>query len=501
MSIRPSVTPRKQIRRSLELPRASLLSQDIPLLNLIGSEVPREVLTKLIEGISDHVFIKDTKGRYILVNSAFSFEMLGKSPKNVEGKRDKDIFSKERYQLFHKEDIHVINTGKVFMDETHIVINKKLNIFQIKKTPYKNEQGKVIGIVGVARDVTEQKLHEESLTQLNKKIINILESITDAFFAIDNEWKFTYINNQAEVIFKRKRSRVLNKKIWDIFPETRDLEFYKKCSQAVKTGNPTEFEEYFPALKKWFEIHIYPAKEGLSVYFNDITEKVELANRKDEFIAIASHELKSPLASIKAFNQILGKRLKGTDVQNDYYIERVESQIGRINSIISDLLDVTKISSGKLELNRERCDLKLFTQQVIADLKTTTMKTINFKCKATETTAEIDKSRMNQVLINLIMNAIKYAPNSNKVDIHLANKDDSIVISVTDYGVGIPEKDLKKIFERFYRVKRTGKNPTGLGLGLYITSEIIRKHGGRITVKSKINKGSTFSIVLPISKA
>lgn len=348
---------------------------------------------------------------------------------------------------------------------------------------------------GEGRDTLSEDLHHE----LNRRIANILESITDAFFALDQKWRFTYVNRQAERLLQKRREELLGHKIWSVFPGFKDSLLYKKCYQAIEIQLAVEFEEFYPQLNKWFDIHVYPAKDGFSVYLDDITEKKQLEAQREILVGIATHELKNSLAGIKAFAQILTKRVeKKGDVTSTLYLSKIDAQVNKLTKIINDLLDVTKLRTGKIIFYKEVFYFdRLFTEVIDQMQEITETHRITKKGNVRKYIFA-DRDRISQVLINLISNAIKFSPTADKVVVRAWHDRESVGVSVQDFGVGIHREHRDKIFEVFYRVGVPAI--PGLGLGLYIASEIVRYHGGRIWVESKESRGSTFYVTLPIKE-
>lgn len=221
--------------------------------------------------------------------------------------------------------------------------------------------------------------------------------------------------------------------------------------------------------------------------------------QKDEFIGFASHELKNPLASIKGFALLIQKSLTQTkEKQLSYMATKIEEQADRATMLIDELLDITKIDANKLELSRTTFVVYDFVKDTIKEEQLLSPTHKILLSAKTKKKIYADKYRLKQVLINLLSNAIKYSPKANKIKVTIEGAKKEIIIAVQDFGIGIENHQIEKVFDRFYRTDTAQKkNIQGLGLGLYITSQIIKRHDGRIWVDSKKGKGSTFCIALP----
>lgn len=232
-------------------------------------------------------------------------------------------------------------------------------------------------------------------------------------------------------------------------------------------------------------------------------ELVEANAAKDEFIGIASHELKTPLASLKGMTQLLRRRFEriaSPEVEN---LLKIERSIRRIEVLVNDLLNISLIDSGMFVLQRRSYDLVELCREVIEEyiLGSRLALPLTFEAPDEPIEVEVDVDRIGQVILNLISNARKYSSEDSPVTLTLQRVGETGVISVRDKGVGIAPEKLPHIFERFYRVPgievQTGSG-IGLGLGLYITRIIVERHGGRIEVRSTQGEGSTFSVTLPL---
>jgi PAS domain S-box-containing protein len=220
---------------------------------------------------------------------------------------------------------------------------------------------------------------------------------------------------------------------------------------------------------------------------------------EEEFISIASHELKTPITTINAFLQVLLQmHPEINDNRTNYMLTRSKAQVDRLISLIRELLDVTKIKAGKLDLNFEGVCLNNIIDDVIHDhLSTITSHTI-IKSGESDTRVRCDKSRIEQVVSNLLTNAIKYSGNADKIIVSIHEDEKNIQVDIQDFGMGIAKENIPKVFDRFFRAHRKdGGMLSSLGLGLYISADIIKRHNGKIWVDSERGKGSTFHFSLP----
>ncbi len=235
------------------------------------------------------------------------------------------------------------------------------------------------------------------------------------------------------------------------------------------------------------------------IYQNAEREKRVIADaKKDEFFNMVSHELKTPLTNIKAINQILAKSLAKTD-RSYPFILRSNQSILRLERLVEDLLDVTKINSGEIDLNLSEF---FFTDILTQSIDTIQQISTQHKI-VLENSVDIfftgDQFRLERVIINLINNAIKYSPDATEVKVSAFVADGQITVCVTDAGIGIAKEDISQLFKRFFRVTKIAKQFHGVGLGLYIAAEIIKKHNGSFTIDSELGKGSSFCFHLPVN--
>lgn len=221
-----------------------------------------------------------------------------------------------------------------------------------------------------------------------------------------------------------------------------------------------------------------------------------LSAKKDEFIALASHELKTPLTTIKGYLQVLDRSEK--EPVGKLFINKTLNQVEKLNALISDLLDISKIEAGKLRLDKIDFDLRELLLEVIESLQhTNKTHRILFHDDGQPAKIRADRQRLEQALLNLLINAIKYSPKADHIEVWLETTGGEVTVRIRDEGIGLSHAQQKKLFTRFYRAEGAFRI-AGLGLGLYLTKDIIDRHQGRIGVASETGKGSTFFFSLPI---
>jgi len=356
----------------------------------------------------------------------------------------------------------------------------------------------------------------------NHALLNaIVMSSDDAIVSKSLEGIITSWNTAAENMFGYLQSEAVGKHISLIIPEDRLSEEDYIIGQ-IRAGKKVQ---HFETIRKKKNGQTFPISVtvspvidkqgkiiGASKIARDIRdrhlaqqEKAELLEklqelnvRKDEFIALASHELRTPLTSIDAYLQILSRLTN--DEKMKMMLDKALIQSKKINHLISDLLDVSKIEAGKLVLRPEEFDIKQLLHDTIELISNANEAfQLTFDSAIDSLILVGDRYKIEQVVINLLTNAIRYSEDDKRVEISLKIDGENVIVGVKDFGVGIGAHHFENIFSRFYQVSSSGKK-SGLGLGLYLSYEIISQHNGEIWVESEIGKGSTFCFKLPINR-
>jgi signal transduction histidine kinase len=248
------------------------------------------------------------------------------------------------------------------------------------------------------------------------------------------------------------------------------------------------------------------AIENAKLYTEQVEarRKVEdLSRLKDEFLSIASHELRTPVTSIKGYTQLAKMLIKEGDLTtSEEYLDIALDQIDRMSRLILELLDVSRIETGRLEIRREQIAWSQFVRDVVHRHHTAVSdRRFHVSVPSLQKVVTGDRDRLEQVLGNLLENAVKYSPDGSDITVTVDDKGDTLLTAVCDRGIGIPADELGQVFERFHRGRQVSStNYGGLGLGLYITKQIIERHGGTIWVESKEGQGTTFFFALPATE-
>ncbi|MBI2443561.1 MAG: HAMP domain-containing histidine kinase [Candidatus Levybacteria bacterium] len=257
---------------------------------------------------------------------------------------------------------------------------------------------------------------------------------------------------------------------------------------------------YHPNLSDFVVLMIFIV-EGLIISI--VSEaRYQMENQKDEFISFVSHELKNPLTAIKGFSQLIWQSVK----KNSYtkiglYAEEINAQSERILELINDLLDITKIEIGKFTYQESIFYIDDVVDEVIKHQRIISPNRVIQRFGHARKPISADRYRIRQVVVNLLTNAIKYSPDTKRIVVRLKMQRNSVLINVKDFGIGIPRDEQSRIFERYYRTRDVQKKRSeGIGLGLYITNQIVQNHNGRIWVESRVGKGSTFFVSLPYKR-
>jgi PAS domain S-box-containing protein len=360
-----------------------------------------------------------------------------------------------------------------------------------------------------------------------RHITLLLESMSDAFIALDRDWHITYQNATAERINNKSRDEVLGKTLWEGWPAAIGSISDQQYRRAIAEQIPVHFEQHYyepPDHDVWLEVHAYPFDEGLGIFYRDISDRkqaeqerehllaqeqaarteAERANRiKDEFLAVLSHELRSPLTPILGWSKLLQSDELDADMRAQA-LAAIERNAKLQSDLIEDLLDVSRILQGKLSLNTIPVNLATSIQSAVETVQLAAQaKSIQIAVTLENRDATVlgDPTRLQQVVWNLLSNAVKFTPGGGQVSVQLKQVRDEAEIMVSDTGKGISADFLPHVFEYFRQAdSKTTRKFGGLGLGLAIVRHLVELHGGTIEAESPgEGLGATFTVKLPLA--
>lgn len=488
-----------------------------------------------IEKMKEGAVTVNTDGIILYCNSQFA-DMVGLPLEKIVGlpfagfipERSQPAFKKITEQGWKSD-----SKGEIFLRNT----NGRLIPFLVSVASLELDEGAAISII--LTDLTTQKENEHQLQlknqqleearlaayKLNEELEDMVEERTNdllisreyfkfladnipvIIWTADTDGKLDYVNRRwvEYTGYDVESSRTKQGEL--VHPD--DLEKTSaEWMKALAEKRPYEYEFRFrrrsDATFRWHYAQAIPFKDengNITAWIGtniDIDDKKKELDKKDEFIGVASHELKTPLTSLKGYIQLM-EHQNNLPESSKIFVTKAISSINKLQHLIEQLLDASKIQAGKLKFSKQELDLTRLVEQCIENGQYM-YPAFNIKKELEENiTVYGNDERLEQVLMNLINNAVKYSPNNRDIIVKAERNGTKAMVSVKDFGIGMSSTDQESIFQRFYRVNGHDGTMPGLGMGLYISSEIIREHDGEIKVKSEPNQGSVFSFILPLA--
>jgi PAS domain S-box-containing protein len=367
------------------------------------------------------------------------------------------------------------------------------------------DEGQATRFIGTVLDITDVKLAEEK----SAKLAAIIASSNDAIVSKTLESVITSWNESAERIFGYTAEEMIGETIYKLIPEDRHHEEPQILSR-VRSGERLEHFETKRLTKDGrlidVSVSVSPVRDrdgniiGLSKIARDITERKQDEARKNDFIGMVSHELKTPLTSLNAYLQMLSQKAQNN--ADDFTVNALEQsvkQVRKMTTMINGFLNVSRLESGKIQIDKQHFDMADLVKESEAEtiLMNSTHTFIFDPVEPTPLFA--DKDKISHVINNLISNAVKYSKTGSTIQVACVTEGGFAHFSVSDEGIGIEKHHLKHLFKRYYRVQNNS-HISGFGIGLYLSSEIIERHDGHIWAESEPGKGSTFYFSLPIDQ-
>jgi PAS domain S-box-containing protein len=438
--------------------------------------------------------------RFVLVEGEL-MQQMGYKGQDYAGKHPLEVGPAERYEM-NRPLYDRVMAGEQFRTERKGVNGAD---YQVDFVPLRNDAQDVYAALIIALDISEIKQAEER----SAKLAAIVESSDDAIIGKNLDGTITSWNKSAERIFGYLAEEMVGESILKLLPEDR-LDEEPRIISRLRAGDRVDHFETKRMTSDGRQLDvsltISPIKDkqglvtGVSKIVRDISEKKEDELRKNDFIGMVSHELKTPLTSLKALIQVLDQKLKASDDQFvSSALGKANIQVGKMTSMINGFLNVSRLESGKIHIEKQEFNLADVLSEAVAEaeLVTSTHQLMVVPCEPVTILA--DREKIGSVISNLISNAVKYSPRAKLVTITCGMENNEVKLSVSDQGMGIKPHDLDRLFERYYRVSSPHtKTISGFGIGLYLCAEIIHRHNGKIWVESKIGEGSTFVFTLPL---
>ena len=464
------------------------------------------------------------------VNKAVT-ELLGFSAKEIEGTKIIDYACPEYKQHWHDLQVELWERKLPFLKLEACLVRKDKSLAWVDVTTILfQDKGETYGF-SVLDDISYRKEYEESEKQLKaalarsnqiqeelrrseQHLARILDTMSEGVCIIDKEGWLTYANKMAQKILGISEDEIKKRTFYDVKWQNKRLD-----------GSPLPMEEHPMAImlatgKQVFDHEIavqtvvgdlyYISINASPIFdeqgnlaggvgtFMNVTNRRRIIQQKDEFISVASHELRTPVTALKASLQLLTKVPENRlQEKMPVLLQKANKSLNRVDTLIADLLNATNLNEGYLKLNKSRLKISELIEDCCDHVRLTGEYSIITEGEC-DLQVEADANRIDQVVLNFVNNAIKYAPASKVIRIRIERDGGFAKVSVIDEGPGIPPEKQQFIFDRYFRVDTSGLNYSGLGLGLYINSEIVKKHGGEIGVESKLGEGSAFWFTLPI---
>ncbi len=450
------------------------------------------------------------KDHVLKLANDWGLKLAGKGPEII-GKKVADISGIETQGYIELLD-RVFHTGEVInLKESPLTLikNGKQETLYVNLVyqPYYEGQ-KIAGVLAISTDVTISVLAKKEAEELKERFETMANNIPNlAWIANADGWIFWYNSRWYE--YTGTTPQDMEGWGWKSVHDQEKLpEVLEEWQQSIKSGQP--FEMVFPILGsdkvfRPFLTRVVPVhnNEGKVIRWlgtnTDITKQKEIEQLKDNFLSTASHELKTPVTTIKAYAHILESLLteKG-DAQTLAMVKKMDTQVDRLTNLIEDLLDISRLQNGKLLYDESFYDFDVLVQEVVDDMQKTNITHKIIYDTHVEATVFGDRNKIIQVVNNLISNAIKYSPQQDEIVIKTSVTGEGVLLSVRDFGIGISKEEQKQVFEQFYRVT-SGSQLTfpGMGIGLFICTEILKRQGGKIWVESLPGDGSVFYAWLP----
>ena len=456
------------------------------------------LLRSIIEGTPDPIFLKDTRGRYLLANSAAA-EVMGRSADELIGKDNADLMPPDVAERIMSVDRRVIENDEPHTGEERLVVRGVARTYLFTKAPYRNSQREVVGIIGVARDITEREQAEKELRHANERLHSLVRDSSDIITVLAADGSTRYQSPAIERVLGYAPEELIGKKVFDyVHPE--DLErvlskFDHLLSNAA--ANPLVEFRFRHKNGSWRTLEAIgsnllhdPSIEGLVVNSRDTTERAKLHEDQQRFLTNAAHQLKTPITTIVGAAELLLTKQELGVAKKRQLLDHIYSEGRHMQRLSETLLRLARVGLDRRGPDLEPVDLAEVTRQAARRMAPLVERLgISLRTDGDGTCAIADPGWLQEVLLILLENAAKHSGPAREIRLRAIEN----TISVEDDGTGISSDELPHAFERFYRGKGSEE---GFGLGLSIARELVERMGGSITLNSIEGSGTAVRIEL-----
>ena len=494
----------------------------------------------IFENSAVAIMMVDEQERLLSWNK-FTERLLGMTEAQLRRRHVKEFYPQSAWQairalsLRRKGMDHHLETKMIRGDGSMIDVDISLSVVH-------DSEGKATGSIGVVQDITESRRMHEILDRKQRNLEAIFDAAPLGMLLVDQQMQVVRANDTIRQMSGKEYGNMIGHDACqalgclhgssdgcgcNLRSVLRDPQSEPGCTlrQTIATvlgsGQPVRGVEVRPRLNEegdqaqpWLSVSAEPVildgARHVVVALNDVTDRkhaeealTETMEMKSQFISTVSHELRTPMTAIREAVIIVQDEIAGKiNKDQKHFLDIAKRNIDRLARLIDDVLDFQKLNAGKMKFNLQENSIAAVVDEAYTTMQPHAAKNkvdLAVEMETNLPTGVFDSDRIMQVLTNLISNAIKFTPEGGRVLLAVQRRDEQLVIKVSDTGYGIPKEDLPKLFNRFFRVQRPGKEIKGTGLGLAIISKIVTGHGGRIEVESELEKGTTFTVLLPLA--
>ena len=464
-------------------------------------------LSLIVAKSPDVITLQDRELRYQWISNA-----PGSLAERILGHTDDELLPSETAQALISAKRRVLGTGESARLEVPSLVRREVAFFDVALEPWRDAAGKIVGIFGYSRDITERRRAEQALRESQeRRFRELMEASSDLIWEIDPEACYTYVSPRAFDMLGYTPSELIGKSLFELMPEAEAqraeerLRAYAARRQPFKAlENAQRHKNGSLLVLESSGVPFFDDEQRFCGYrgiARDVTERKQADRFREEYVSLVSHDLRSPLSVIVGQAGSLHKTLTKKGMEREATsTEALLRNARRMTRMLDELADSVRLESGRMQMRRQPTDLLALAYDFTTRVFGTTEERdrIQLSSKGTLPLIDLDADRIERVLANFISNALKYSAPGSPVRVHVERRGDEAVVSVCDEGPGIAPGELARVFERFYRSPSSQKRAEGLGLGLYISRLVVEAHGGRVWAESEPGKGSTFGFSLPI---